>query len=134
MTRLNLILATSPYEAQIFVRFKLQVGDFDAMIGVIDTGAEVCLFPIEWLKITEHHLLDNDVILEQAGIAKQSFEAVEAEITLYCEDALGNESTPIKVRAWFAETTKVILGFRDVLDHAKLYIDYQESRSGWIDL
>jgi hypothetical protein len=134
MARLNLVLINQPYEVQVFVRFKLRDGNFDTMVAVVDTGADICLFPRRWLETAEHTILDKDIVLEQAGIAKQAFEAIEAEITLYCEDALGNESTPIKVRAWFADTTKVILGFRDVLDRAKLYIDYQETRTGWIDL
>jgi hypothetical protein len=134
MARLNLVLINQPYEVQVFVRYKLTDGSFDTMVAVVDTGADTCLFPLRWLEVAEHTILDKEVVLEQAGIAKQSFEAVEAEIILYCEDSQGNESAPMKVRAWFAETTKVILGFRDVLDRAKLYIDYQESRTGWIDL
>jgi hypothetical protein len=31
------------------------------------------------------------------------------------------------VRAWFADTDKIIIGFQDVLDRAMLYIDYRHS-------
>jgi hypothetical protein len=134
VARINLRLSVNPYEVEVFVRFKQVDGIFDTMMGVIDTGAAVSLFPTKWLETVEHRIIEKDFYIEQAGIAEQAFLAVEAEITIYCEDAQGNESAPMKVRAWFANTTKVILGFRDVLDHAKLYIDYQETRTGWIDL
>jgi hypothetical protein len=134
MTRLDLTMISFPHEIQILVRFKRTDGVFEPMMGLIDTGAEISLFPSTWLELAEHKLLDREITIEQAGIAGQAFKAVEAEITLYCEDRQGNESAPMKVRAWFADTTKVILGFRDFLDRAKLYIDFQETRTGWIDL
>jgi hypothetical protein len=37
------------------------------------------------------------------------------------------------VRAWFADTEEIIIGFQDVLDRARLTIDYLETRTGWIE-
>lgn len=134
MTRPGLILTTQPYEIQIFVRFKRTDGLFEPIIGIIDTGAEISLFPKTWLEVAEHKLFNHEIVIEQAGIARQAFNAVEAEIALYCEDLQANQSQPMTVRAWFADTTKVIIGFNDILDHAKFYVDFQETRTGWVEL
>lgn len=134
MTKINLILSTRPCEVEVGVSFKGLDGGFELNYGMIDTGAELSLFPEKWLSTAEHTIIKHDVILEQAGIAKQGFTAIEAEITLLLEDGLGNQSQSLQVRAWFAETTRVIVGFQDILDRAEIYIDYKKTRTGWIDI
>jgi hypothetical protein len=134
VARINLILSIQPSEVEVGVSFKGVDGGFELNYGMIDTGAELSLFPMKWLDTAEAKIIRNDVIIDQAGIAKQGFTAVEAEITLLLEDGQGNQSKALHVRAWFAETTQVIIGFQDILDRAKLFLDYQETRTGWIDI
>lgn len=134
MPRINLILSLNPSQAEVFVRYKKTDGIFETEIGLIDTGAETSLFPKAWLETAEHKLLDSTVVIEQAGIAKQNFEAVEAEIILKLEDSNGNISPELRVKAWFADTDKVIIGFKDILDRAILFLDYLDTRTGWIEL
>jgi hypothetical protein len=134
VTKINLILSIQPCEVEIGVSFKGTDGGFELNYGMIDTGAELSLFPKKWLNTAQHKILKENVSLEQAGIARQGFNAVEAEITLLLEDGRGNQSKPLLVRAWFADTTRVIIGFEGILDRAKLFLDYQESRTGWIEI
>jgi hypothetical protein len=84
------------------------------------------------LDVLDHEQVE-DVMLEQAGIAKQAFRAKEATIFLKLEDRNGNMSAEMSVRAWFADTTKVIIGFQDILDRATLHVDFRQSRAGWIE-
>jgi hypothetical protein len=73
-------------------------------------------------------------MIEQAGIARQAFQAIEAEVILRLEDLQGNTSPELTVRAWFADTDKIIIGFQDILDRATLYADFRQSRTGWIEI
>jgi hypothetical protein len=133
MSQVNLKLNTNPGIIETYVRFKSKEGHFLTWLAFIDTGAHVSLFPMSLLEKLEHKIIDENFEIEQAGIAGQHFKAVEAEITLYFEDLQGNQSKPMLVRAWFAQTSKYIIGFQDILDHATLYIDYRQSRTGWIE-
>lgn len=133
MSQVALKLNTKPALIETFVRFKVKEGHFLPWIAFIDTGAEVSLFPLSLLEKLEYKIIDDNFVIEQAGIAGQDFKAVEAEITIYFEDLQANESPPMLVRAWFAQTTKYIIGFQDVLDRATLHVDYRQSRSGWIE-
>jgi hypothetical protein len=134
MPRINLILSLEPCQAEIFVRYKKTDGIFETEVGLVDTGAETSLFPKVWLNTAEHKLSDTAVVIEQAGIAKQSFDAFEAEIILKLEDSNGNISPELRVKAWFADTDKVIIGFKDILDRAILFVDYLDTRTGWLEL
>jgi hypothetical protein len=134
MPRINLMLLIDPCEVEIFVRYKRQDGTFETEIALIDTGAEVSLFPKSWLEIAEHKRSDTTLVIEQAGIAKQHFDAFEAEVILKLEDGSGNISPELPVTAWFADTDKVIIGFQDILDSAIIYVDYLDTRTGWIEI
>jgi hypothetical protein len=133
MSQVALKLNKNPGLVETFVRFKAKEGHYIAWFAFIDTGAQVSLFPLSFLEKLEHRIIDEDFEIEQAGIAGQAFKAIEAEITLYVEDLQGNESQPITVRAWFAQTSKYIIGFQDILDRAELHIDYRQSQTGWIE-
>ena len=133
MAQVNLILNTHPSVIEAYIRLKAKAGHFEPSLAFIDTGATVSLFPLSFLDEIEAKIIDEDFEIEQAGIAGQYFKAIEAEVTLYFEDLQGNHSQHLKVRAWFADTTKVIIGFQDVLDRATLHVDYRQSRSGWIE-
>ena len=129
MARVNLKLNLQPGVIESYIRFQAKAGHFEPKLGFIDTGAHVSLFPLSFLDEIEHRIIDENFEIEQAGIARQVFKAVEAEVTLYFEDLQGNQSPHLKVRAWFADTTKVIIGFQDILDRATLHIDYRQSQA-----
>jgi hypothetical protein len=134
MSKINLILYYQPSSLEVFVRFKKTDGDFQLETGFIDTGATVSLFPLNLLENLEHKIISENFEIEQAGIASQAFKAVEAEITLYLEDSSGIESSEIRVRAWFADTDKIIIGFQDILDRAILFADFLQSRTAWLEI
>ena len=71
--------------------------------------------------------------IHQAGIANQSFEAVEANIVLYLEDLSGQRSPEFEARFWFANTDVRLIGFADILDRAILHVD-MPAQSGWLRL
>jgi hypothetical protein len=133
MSRIALKLNANPGSIETYVRFKAKEGHYIAWLGFIDTGAEVSLFPLNLLEKLEHKIIDENFEIEQAGITRQHFKALEAEITIYLEDLQGNQSEPMLIRAWFAQTTEYLIGFQDVLDRARLDIDYLETRTGWIE-
>lgn len=133
MSRINLNLYLEPGMVEVYVNFKDKSGDFDTESGIIDTGAEQSLFPLRFLENYEHTIINSNLVIDQAGIAKQGFKAVEAIVTVYFEDTQGNISPEMQIRAWFADTEEIIIGFQDVLDRATLHIDYRQSRSGWIE-
>jgi hypothetical protein len=133
MSRINLLLSIAPYEVEAYVRLKQTDGDSLLIMGYVDTGADKCLFPISFLETIEHKLLNSNIEIQQAGIAKHNFKAVEAKITLYFEDLQGNVSHHMEARAWFAETEDILIGIQDVLEHATLFVDYRQTRTGWIE-
>jgi hypothetical protein len=133
MVQIDLKLYIQPSFVEVYLQFKAKEGHFIAKTAFIDTGATVSLFPLEFLDKLEHKVIDKDFEIEQAGIAGQNFGAIEAEITLYFEDLQGNTSAPMLVRAWFADTDKMIIGFQDILDRANLHVDYRQHRVGWIE-
>lgn len=76
MAKINLILSVQPCEVEMGVSFKGTDGGFELNYGMIDTGAELSLFPKKWLITAQHKILKDNVSLEQAGIARQK--------SLYC--------------------------------------------------
>jgi hypothetical protein len=108
MARVNLQLSL----VEAFIRFKAKEGYFVPKIGFIDTGAPVSLFPLSLLDDVEYKIIDSDVEIEQAGIAGQHFTGVEAQVRIYFEDLQGNVSQERDIRAWFADTDKIILDFK----------------------
>lgn len=132
MARVSLNLYLQPSMIEIYVRFITQSGGTKLDVGFIDTGATVSLFPISFLDELEHTIINPNIEIEQAGIAGNYFKAIEAEVKLYFEDSQGNTTPELTVRAWFADTSKIIIGFQDILDRATLYADFRQSRTGWI--
>jgi hypothetical protein len=133
MPRIALVLNIQPSEIQVFVAYKQKDGILIPNLGTVDTGAEISLFPGSWLKTAEHQIL-REIEIEQAGLAKQTFQATEAEIIIRLEDLQGNISPELHVRAWFAETDRILIGFQDILDHATLHADFLQSLTGYIEL
>lgn len=79
------------------------------------------------------------VDVEQAGIAAQSFTAKEGFIKIFLEDAQEHQSRDLEILAWFGATDQPLIGFSGVLDRAKLFIDMADTdmadtRTGWIEI
>lgn len=91
MVRIALNLYLNPTQVEAFVVLKRKDGIEHRLVGIIDTGAEISLFPKSLLNILEHEIVsETPITLEQAGIASQTFEVQEAIVTLQFEDQQGN--------------------------------------------
>lgn len=92
------------------------------------------LFPARLLADIEYEATEaKPVIIDQAGIAEQAFEATEALVTMILEDMNGNMTRPFKVPVWFAATDELLLGFAGVLDRSVLHVDMPK-QIGWLEL
>lgn len=135
MTRLQLRVYKNPGRAEIVTQFKRVNGEYETMTAVIDTGAEVSLFPETLLKIIEYRLTQRGKIkIDQAGIAQQSFDATEAIVTIQLEDMVGNRTQDIEIRAWFTDTDVALLGFEGLLDRANLQISMLAKLEGFLEI
>ena len=134
MPRLQLLLYLNPGAADIFFNIKLKDGTYRRYTGTVDTGAEVSLLPRLLMDEVEFRLSEEaNIVIDQAGIAVQSFEALEAVVTIFLEDQTGQQTNSFPVKVWFADTDQFLIGFDDILDQAVLHIDMQ-NRDGWIEL
>jgi hypothetical protein len=133
MSRVALGLNVEPGSVDLVTNIRLPDGTYYRLTAFIDTGAEISLFPRRLLNFIEHEVIAERTV-DQAGIAGQSFSATEARIKLFFEDATGGETDEIEAIALFADTSIELIGFQDILDRAKLFLDYQETRTGWIEI
>lgn len=132
MTRINLRIYLQPGQAETFVSIRRHDDTQEFINAIIDTGAEISVFPVDLLQYVPHRLSSTpDVEIEQAGIAKQRFIAKEAYIKISLEDAQGNRTDEFEIRAWFADTGRALLGFEGLLEQAVLHIDMPQ-RDGWV--
>jgi len=91
---------------------------------VVDTGAQTSLMPDELMPLVEYRLSERGrFVIEQAGIAAQSFDAIEAYVTIFLEDIAGTRSEEFEARVWFTDTIKFLIGFSGILDRAVLHLD-----------
>lgn len=135
MPRLQLRVYVDPGSVELFVDLKRKDGGYHTIAATIDTGAEASLFPANLLNVVDYRLIeDGTITVEQAGIAQQAFKATEAFVTLFLEDANGIATRDFEALVWFADSEKVLVGFKDILDRAILYIDMRDTRSGWIEI
>lgn len=135
MPKIQLQVFDDPGALEVFIRYQTTSGNFEWRSCMVDTGAPISLFPLDMLHIVDHLLTDKSRIqIEQAGIARHSFEAVEAYITIALEDTTGARSNPFEIRAWFADTSKALIGFDGVLDRAILHANLKTERDAWIDI
>jgi len=134
MTRIQLQIYLAPEQVDIFCRLKFKDGTFERLSAAVDTGAEVSLFPLNFLDGVDYRLSERgQIIVDQAGIANQAFNAVETYVTVVFEDASGNITQPFEISAWFADTNQPLIGFSGVLDRAILHIDMLQ-REGWLEI
>jgi hypothetical protein len=135
MPCLQLRVYVDPGSAEIFVHLKRKDGGYHTIAAIIDTGAEVSLFPRNLLNAVGFRLIEHGIItVEQAGIAQQAFNATEATVTLFLEDEKGVVTEDFEVQVWFADTEEVLVGFKNILDRAILHIDMHDTRSGWLEI
>ena len=132
MPRIQLRIYVDPGQAEVIFSVLRTDGSYERLSGVIDTGAEVSLLPNDLLnKVVYRPIGSGTIIIDQAGIARQSFEAMEAFVTGFLEDQTGAQSDQIEARVWFADTEITLIGFDGILDRAVLHIDMHK-RDGWI--
>lgn len=93
-TLINLIVNYEPSYAEVSVAMDRYDGGIARITAIVDTGARTSLFPSYLLDLIPHHVLRR-IEIEQAGIALQVFEGIEARITLWLEDRQGNRTAPL---------------------------------------
>ncbi|HEX3054346.1 MAG TPA: hypothetical protein VHP83_27060 [Aggregatilineaceae bacterium] len=124
MTQIQLRVYRDPGQAEVFLNTKRKDGGYDKRAAIVDTGAQISLLPSLLMEMLDYRLSERgSFMVEQAGIAEQSFEAVEAYITVFLEDDTGNRTDDFEILVWFAGTREVLLGFYGVLDRAILHLD-----------
>lgn len=132
MTRLHLRTYVAPGAAELFCNVLRQDGSYERLAAVVDTGAQVSMLPndlLNWIVYREY----TTITIEQAGIARQNFQGVEALVTITLEDEFGNMTEPFEIQTWFADTNRSVVGFLGVLDRAVLHIDMPQ-RNGWLEI
>jgi hypothetical protein len=133
MPRIQLRIYRDPGQAEVFLNIKKTDNEYETRAAIVDTGAEFSLLPKALMNIVGYRLTERGKFtVEQAGIAQQTFEAVEALITVFLEDTQGIRTNNFDVRVWFAETREVLLGFDGILDQAVLHLDMR-NLSGYLD-
>jgi hypothetical protein len=134
MARIQLTMYLAPGQAEVTCNLKSKDTTYERITATIDTGAEVSLLPLRLLDILEHRLSEaGKVTITQAGMAQRDFDAIEAYITIFLEDAAGNQTEPFEVLAWFTVTRQALIGFQDILDRAVLHIDMLQ-RTGCLEI
>ncbi|MBZ0316605.1 MAG: hypothetical protein K8L91_09315 [Anaerolineae bacterium] len=124
MTRITLRVYRDPGQADVFLNIKRKDGGYDKRAAIVDTGAEVSLLPSFLMNVLDFRPSERGAFtIEQAGIAKQTFQAVEAYITAFLEDEAGNRTNEFEILAWFADANNILLGFDGVLELAVLHLD-----------
>ncbi len=135
MPRLQLRVYVEPGGVEIFLNIKQKDGDYQRVAATVDTGAAVTLLPARLLHTTDYRVVGRgEIIVEQAGIARQAFAATEAIVEVFLEDENGMRTRYFETRVWFAETEVALVGFAGILDRAILHIDMRDTRSGWIEI
>jgi hypothetical protein len=86
MARISLEPSLYPPQLEVSVQIRRTDGEIERRTAIIDTGAQLSLFPIKFLSEFRHEIIHPRIELEQAGIANQRFSAVEARVTLMLED------------------------------------------------
>lgn len=134
MPRIQFRIYVNPGQAEVFCLVERNDYLAERLTGVVDTGAMVTLLPQDLLPYINHTPTQRGRFrVEQAGIAKQSFEALEAVVQMRLEDEYGNSTQPFLITVWFANTDKVLIGWKDILDRATMFLDMRHNREGWLE-
>lgn len=134
MARVQLTLYRDPGAAEVFLNIRRRDGIDELLAATIDTGAAVSLLPASFLTILDHQPTQRgSITIEQAGIANQTFDAIEAITSVSLVDQYGESTPEFKARFWFAETEARLVGFADILDQAVLHLDMKQL-AGWLEI
>ena len=134
MPKIQLRIYIDPGQAEVVLGIKDKQGFHERVTAIIDTGAAVSLFPNDLLDKVDFRPAERSaIIIDQAGIAGQSFAATEGFVTLFLEDQYGARTQEFAARVWFADTGQALVGFDGILDRAILHIDVR-TRTGWMDI
>ncbi len=132
--RIQLRVYLDPGGLEVYLNVKRRDGGFRTLTASIDTGAAVSLLPNDLQSELDYRTTEQGtIVIQQAGIAGQDFEATEAYITVFLEDQHGARTPDFEVRVWFADTNAVLIGFADMLDRAILHVDMPQLQ-GWLDI
>ncbi len=124
MPRIQLRVYSGPGQAEVFVNIKRKDGGYYTEAGIVDTGAQTSLLPQTLAEILEYRMGERgSFMVEQAGIAQQTFQAIEAYVSLFLEDQTGARTEEFEARVWFARTRHVLIGFDNILENAILHLD-----------
>ncbi len=124
MPRIQLRVCSNPGQAEVFVNIRRKDGGYYTQAGIVDTGAQTSLLPQGLAEVLDYRLSERgSFMVEQAGIAQQAFQAVEAYVSLFLEDQTGARTEEVEARVWFARARHVLIGFDNVLEHAVLHLD-----------
>lgn len=123
-------IVDQPPVIEIDLAFPMLQGNLFYTHGYIDTAAEISLFPNSLLSLVEYTFV-RQITVEQAGISAQGFSAVEAITTLNLQDVYTGEMVSVHGLAWFADTHTYIVGMKDILEHAIMYMDIPQ-RYGYL--
>jgi hypothetical protein len=134
MARIQLRVYRDPGQAEVFLNIKRKDNGYEKRAAIVDTGAQVSLLPSLLMDVLAYRLSERgSFTIEQAGIATQAFEAIEAYITVFLEDMSGNRTDDFEMRVWFAATREVLLGFDGILERCVLHLDML-NLTGYLDL
>ena len=134
MARIQLRVYRDPGQAEVFLNIKRKDNGYEKRAAIVDTGAQVSLLPSLLMNVLVYRLSERgSFTIEQAGIATQAFEAIEAYVTVFLEDVSGNRTDDFEARVWFAGTREVLLGFDGVLGRAVLHIN-MVNLTGYLDI
>ncbi|MFN8373303.1 MAG: hypothetical protein U0694_10570 [Anaerolineae bacterium] len=124
-----------PEEVEITFSVRRKDQTYERLTGIVDTGAEVSLLPRTLLDKIGYRPSERlgELTVDQAGIAKQSFSAIEGYATFVLEDQYGSRTPPFEARVWFADTDIALIGFEGILNRAVLHIDMLE-RIAWLNI
>lgn len=134
MARIPLRIYKNPSSLEVFLKVRRKDGDEERLFAMVDTGAAVSLLPASLLESIDYRLNQHGKItIDQAGIAKQAFEATEAFVHVFFEDVAGIKTKAIEVLAWFADTDFALIGFEGILDQGILHVD-MPNLNGYLEL
>lgn len=116
------------------VKFKSNDGWVERRNALIDTGAHTTIIPLALSKEIKNEIIGEYLV--KGLVAKEgcAIPVKVAWIWVNIVDKEGNETGELKIRTYLASTDEVpiIIGFKDLLEKFKLFIDVSE-RSGYIE-
>jgi|SRR3989344_1794931 len=108
------------------IKFKTKNGFSEPYPAIIDTGAHTSVIPLEAWQTSEHQIFGEHHI---AGLVPGViFDVKVGELTGILADVI-NVSKEHKFLCYFSpnDSTPLILGFKELLEHFEIVIDYKEN-------